>query len=323
MSRAIEDDLAEGRLDALDRELVALLRDDARTAYAALGVRLGVTGMTVANRLQRLRQAGLVEFRVVPNLDSLGFPVDILGYIQADISAHSLCTAALSASPFVLRIDRVTGEHDLAFTGAFPSETVLGTLIRDLQAISGVRRLVVHHRLESVKEGDGWAAVLAEPRPPAPMEIAPGVRVPEDLRPHLATSAIWVNAFVQGDKPGLTAVSHPDLEFTVLPPQNDSGVYKGLDAVLGEAAVAGRVYRRIWERIIGISRAAAPYDMVIDALYTSERLRGPVRTTFARMAFGFAGDRVRHVISLGSLEMSDAYTYMPPAPAAAVAETAS
>src|SRR5207253_908931 len=98
-----------------------------------------------------------------------------LVYIQADISAHPVCIAALRASPFVLRVDRVTGEHDLAFRGAFPSETVLGALMRELQAIPGVRRLVMHHRLESVKEGDGWAAVLAEPRSTAavPMEIAP------------------------------------------------------------------------------------------------------------------------------------------------------
>ena len=142
------------RMDQLDRQLIEELQADPRLAYATLGTRLGVTGMTAANRLQRLRQAGLVKLRVTPNLKGCDLTTEVIGLIQAEVGALAPSVDVLRASPYVLRIDHVTGEYDLTFTAAFPSETAMGMLVRDVQSVVGVRRLVVHHRLETVKDGD-------------------------------------------------------------------------------------------------------------------------------------------------------------------------
>src|SRR5512140_1919348 len=75
-SRLNEQDLTNSKLDALDRKLIAELQGDARLAYAALGAKLGVTGMTAANRLQRLRQSDLLRFRVTPNFEAYGLTTE-------------------------------------------------------------------------------------------------------------------------------------------------------------------------------------------------------------------------------------------------------
>ncbi len=47
-------------MDDTDRELIALLRQDARTPIAALAARLGVSRGTVTNRLRKLEDSGVI-----------------------------------------------------------------------------------------------------------------------------------------------------------------------------------------------------------------------------------------------------------------------
>jgi DNA-binding Lrp family transcriptional regulator len=295
------------RLDALDRRLIDELIGDPRLAYATLGARLGVTGMTAANRLQRLRQADLLRFSVSPNFTAQGLNTRVLGLLQADVSALDESLALLAACPYVLGVNRITGEYDLSFTAVFPSEVALGTTVRDLQAVLGVRRLVVHHILGAVKDEDGWSAAWAEPgmAEDAAFEIVPGVRVPDHLKARLILAANWLHAFISGDVVTLDHLSEPALTFTIMPPQVAAGTYTGFDEVAEQARIAGAVYRHLWHRIIGVQEASEPYSLVVDAFNTAERRKGQIRTAFARMAFGFAGDRVQRVISLGQMELPD------------------
>lgn len=302
-----QDSPAAGRLDDLDRRLIAELQTDPRLPYATLGAQLGVTGMTAANRLQRLRQAGLMRIVAVPNFDACGLTTEILGLAQVELGAQNDCLAVLRASPFVIRIQRVTGEYDLSFAAAFPSETAMGALIRDLQSIPGVRRLVVHHRLETVKDEEGWSAVWAEASPPKEVtyEIAPGVRVPDHLRGKVELAATWLDAFVMGKTEKLKDLSEPDVVFTIMPPQIGAGTFDGWQAVEAESRLAGTIYRHLWHRIIGVDEATEPYAILIDAFNTAERAKGAVRTGFARMAFAFRGNRVTRVLSLGQIELAN------------------
>ena len=60
-------------LDDTDRELIALLRDDARLTVAALAQRLKVARGTVQNRLTRLQREGVIvgyTVRLKPQVDA-------------------------------------------------------------------------------------------------------------------------------------------------------------------------------------------------------------------------------------------------------------
>ena len=65
-------------VDAVDRQLLRLLRDDGRRPNAEIARALGVSEHTVRKRLDRLRDKGVL--RIIGLLDpaATGFPVDVL-----------------------------------------------------------------------------------------------------------------------------------------------------------------------------------------------------------------------------------------------------
>jgi Lrp/AsnC family leucine-responsive transcriptional regulator len=293
--------------DDLDRALIESLREDPRISYATLGARLGVTGMTVANRLQRLRNNGYLRFKVVPDLKGSGLRTAVIGLVQVDASAIAGCIEVLRASPWILRLDRVTGEYDLAFRAAFPSEAAMGQLVRDIQALPGIRRLIVHHEIGVAKDEEGWAAVWAEEHAPeaSPIEFAPGARVPPHLREKFDLVTAWLDAFVTGDLPRLAALSTPGIIVRVLVPEPAAGTYEGIEAVQRQARSAARIFRYLWQRVVGISEPSEPYGLMIDEINTVERSEGQIQTAFLRMAFSFEGKRISRAITLSSMELAD------------------
>ena len=73
-------------MDDIDRQLIAILRDDARTAVAALAKRLGVSRGTVQNRIDRMMREGAVlgfTLRLPPQTD----PNLIVGFETSDDAA--------------------------------------------------------------------------------------------------------------------------------------------------------------------------------------------------------------------------------------------
>ena len=183
----------------------------------------------------------------------------------------------------------------------------MGMLVREVQSIPGVRRLVVHHRLETLKDSDGWSAVWSEPKAvePSTYEVAANTRIPEHLKPKVAITADWLNAFVAGNVDEVRRLSTPDIVFTIMPPQIGAGTYDGLDAVLEQSEIASHAYRHFWHRIIAVSEPEPPYAILIDAINTVERQKGNVRSAFARMAFSFAEGRIQRALTLGQMDLPD------------------
>lgn len=296
-------------MDDLDRRIVEELQIDPRVSYAALGKQLGVSGMTAATRLNRLRETELLRCKALPNLQQLGLGTEVLGLVQTDLSALPEILEILRSSPYVLRVDRVTGEFELGFRAALPSETVLGSLMRELQGVRGLRRLVIHHVLETVKHSDGWDAVFAGDAPATDAEptyeLAPGVALPWGLEAKVALAAGWVDALVRADHERLRQLSTPAIVYTLSPPHPAAGTWQGIDTVEQQAERTRQAYRRLWYRIVHVAEAQPPYDIVIDALSPVETRRGNVGTAFSRLAFAFANGRVERVTNLGQMTLPD------------------
>ena len=115
--------------------------------------------------------------------------------------------------------------------------------------------------------------------------------------------------------PTLRALSTEDVVFTIMEPHQGAGTYSGWNEVAEESRVAASIYRHLWHRIVGVHEARAPYDVMIDAYNTAERRRGAVRQAFTRQAYGFQGDRVHRVLTLGDLDLHDVPEAPPDAPA--------
>ena len=105
----------ERALDALDRRLLALLRDDARASIVSLGRALGLGNAAVHERLRRLREYGYVAgFHARLDYARLGLGLGAYVMLQSQQTAATRSTLeeSLHAMPEVEELTWVTGEFD-------------------------------------------------------------------------------------------------------------------------------------------------------------------------------------------------------------------
>lgn len=140
-------------LDPTDRELLALLRENARAPTAELARRLGLSRTTVQSRIDRLQQRRVL----------LGYTVVVPDELEASlVRAHVLVTvtprkagvieSSLQKIPEVRVLHSVSGPFDLIAIVAAPSIGELDHLIDRIGALDGVERttsaIVLSTRIE-------------------------------------------------------------------------------------------------------------------------------------------------------------------------------
>ncbi|WP_309624197.1 Lrp/AsnC family transcriptional regulator [Methylibium sp.] len=128
-------------LDATDRVLLNLLRENARRATAELARELGLSRTTVQSRIARLERARVITGYTVTTDD---------GVEAALVRAHVMITvgpkqtgaieAALRKIAAVRSLHSVSGAFDLLAVLAAPSIAELDALIDRIGALGGVER---------------------------------------------------------------------------------------------------------------------------------------------------------------------------------------
>ena len=102
-------------LDAVDRQLLALLRDDARASLVSLGRALHLGNAAVHERLRRLRARGYLEgFHARLDYERLGLGLSayVMLHSQQTVATRVVLEESLRAMPEVEELVWVTGEYD-------------------------------------------------------------------------------------------------------------------------------------------------------------------------------------------------------------------
>lgn len=100
-------------MDDTDRQLIALLRDDARTSVASLAKKLRVARGTVQNRLARLEAEGTIvgyTVRLRPQVDEQGIRALMTVAVEGNRSEAVL--RALRGDPAVAALHSTNGRWD-------------------------------------------------------------------------------------------------------------------------------------------------------------------------------------------------------------------
>ena len=124
-----------------DRELLALLGQNARMPVATLAKKLSLSRTTVQARLERLEREGVIAGYGVRLSEAY-----LSGLIRAHIlitiapKALSAVTASLNAIHEVTTLHSVSGTFDLIAIVAAPSISELDHLIDEIGKIDGVER---------------------------------------------------------------------------------------------------------------------------------------------------------------------------------------
>ena len=98
-------------LDPVDRAILAALADDARVTMAELARAVGLSAPSVAERVRRLEEAGVITgYRAVVSPSALGLPIAAWLRIRPVPGELERVAGIIRDIPEIVECDRVTGE---------------------------------------------------------------------------------------------------------------------------------------------------------------------------------------------------------------------
>ncbi|MEV6867209.1 Lrp/AsnC family transcriptional regulator [Streptosporangium subroseum] len=104
-------------MDALDLRILTELQVDARVSFAELGRRVGLSAPAVADRVQRLEEAGVITgYRAEVDPRALGFPVTVMVRIRPAIRELQRISKIAQEVPQIVECYRMTGDDCFYFT---------------------------------------------------------------------------------------------------------------------------------------------------------------------------------------------------------------
>ncbi|SDC12596.1 transcriptional regulator, AsnC family [Geodermatophilus telluris] len=132
----------ERPIDAVDRQLIELLRDNGRASYAELARQVGLSAPSVHERVGKLEAAGVITgYRAVVDPAALGLDVTALvGVIESDSVDDTGVEATLRAMPEVEDCWRVAGSEAFVLKVRVTDIPALEAAINALNRIEGVAR---------------------------------------------------------------------------------------------------------------------------------------------------------------------------------------
>jgi Lrp/AsnC family leucine-responsive transcriptional regulator len=170
------DGRAAGRdLDRVDRQILAILQENARTPNAEIARRVGVAPSAIFARVRKLEDAGYVggyEARLAAGRLGLGLVAFVA--VRSDEQPGGIETARLLAEiPEVQEVHHVAGEDCYLLKVRAADNGALAQLLRErFAAIPSVRATRTTIVLETIKE----TARLPIPEPARPANLTPRPR---------------------------------------------------------------------------------------------------------------------------------------------------
>ena len=150
-------------LDAIDRHLVTLLQEDARTSVPELARRAEVGRATAYARLDGLRQRGVITgFRAEVDPAAAGTPLAAYVFVDVEQQRWEQAKAALVELPGLVHLSLTSGLHDaVLLVRCADLETLRDVVLVRLHEIPEVRSAQTLFVLDEVR-----LAPLAPPVPP-------------------------------------------------------------------------------------------------------------------------------------------------------------
>ncbi|GAB3414009.1 Lrp/AsnC family transcriptional regulator [Haloparvum alkalitolerans] len=136
-------------MDDLDRQILSILRRDARTPYTEIAERVGTSEGTVRNRVDRMTEEGVIErFTVTTRTGNVKAMIEISVQMNVDTSAVGERMTDWEEVDFVWQ---VSGEEDIVLIVDAVDTRAVNDLIsqaREMEEVKSTKtRLILDERL--------------------------------------------------------------------------------------------------------------------------------------------------------------------------------
>jgi len=125
-------------MDALDRDLISLLRADSRAPVASLAAALGVSRATVKARLDRLVATGVVQGFTVVLQDPGAQGVRAITMIEVEGRSAEQVIRKLRGFPEVRNLYSTNGRWDVVAELEVPTLPAFDEMLRRIREVEGI-----------------------------------------------------------------------------------------------------------------------------------------------------------------------------------------
>lgn len=125
-------------MDTLDRELISLLRSNARIPVSSLAVSLGISRATVRARIDRLLESGAIQGFTIAMGQTAGAQVRAIMMVEVDGRAAESVFHRLKGYPEVRALYSTNGRWDIVAELETPTLEAFDETLRQIRQIDGI-----------------------------------------------------------------------------------------------------------------------------------------------------------------------------------------
>lgn len=185
-------------LDDLDLDIIRALQRNGRCSNVEIARDLNVAESTVRKRLDRLLNEEIINVVAVPDLETIGFPIHTMIFLQVELARADDTVNRLASLPQVRSVTYTTGEYDMIVDAVFQdNDALLRFLSTEVASFASVVKTTTVHVLQNVKEYHQWQIPYPEP---------PTILVVDDDPDFLETTRIVL------ERDNYTVVTAPDAD---------------------------------------------------------------------------------------------------------------
>lgn len=142
----------EKLLDDIDRGIIRILQEDAKTSYREIKFQLGISIGTIHNRLNKLEKNKIIEgYTVKLNNEKLGYKLTFLIRIQIEGKYTISILEEISKIPEVCSVFHTTGEQSACLVCRFKESGDVHKFIRKINEKDHVTKTISNMVLKEFK----------------------------------------------------------------------------------------------------------------------------------------------------------------------------
>ena len=140
-------------LDEIDKEIIKVLEDDARTSLRKISELVKVSLGTVSNRVKKMEKNGVIKgYSVILDPDQIGWELNVVIGLRIQKGRLIEIQEKIAKDSRVHGVYDVTGDFDSMVIARAKNRKDLDDLSKNVLSIDGVERSITHLVLNTVKE---------------------------------------------------------------------------------------------------------------------------------------------------------------------------
>ena len=140
-------------LDEIDKKIIKVLQDDARTSLRKISELVKVSLGTVSNRVKKMEKNGVIKgYSVILDPDQIGWELNVVIGLRIQKGRLIEIQERIAKDSRVNGVYDVTGDFDSMVIARAKNRKDLDDLSKNVLSIDGVERSITHLVLNTVKE---------------------------------------------------------------------------------------------------------------------------------------------------------------------------